>query len=204
MKKILSLIVLVFAINTANAQLKYTADGKLLFGQVSLDNLECVTGWQGIGHYYTYNNNYGSQTWFKINLKEKNVRLSGNGGYIVFYGDSAYEDIYVKNVYTNSDARFKSNIKPLTNALLLTKQLKPMSYGWKATDANNPNKCSTQELGFLAQDLETLVPEAVTTDAEGNKLVNYNTIIPVLTGAIQELEAKVAELERRIQQLENK
>lgn len=187
-----------------NAQLKYTTDGKLLFGQVSLNNLECVTGWQGIGHYYTYNNSYGEQTWFKINLKQRNVRLSGNGGYIVFYGDSNYEDIYVKSVYTNSDARFKNNIKPLTGNLSLTRQLKPMSYSWKSPSAINTSKSSQQELGFLAQDLESIIPEAVTTDSDGNKLVNYNTIIPVLVGAIQELEAKVIELEQKIQKLENK
>ena len=59
-------------------------------------------------------------------------------------------------------------------------------------------------MGFLAQDLEELIPEAVTTDSDGTKLVNYNTIIPVLAGAIQELEATVAALQARIAELEAK
>ena len=79
-----------------------------------------------------------------------------------------------------------------------------MSYSWKSPSAINTSKSSQQELGFLAQDLESIIPEAVTTDSDGNKLVNYNTIIPVLVGAIQELEAKVIELEQKIQKLENK
>lgn len=204
MKKIITLFAISLLSFSANAQLRYNSDGTLTFGQVSLIGLQCATGWQGAGHYYTYFNSYGTETWFKINLTQKNVRLSGNGGYIVFYGDNAYEDIYVKSVYTNSDARFKSNIEPLIGNLAITKSLRPKMYDWSATASNSANKVSNKEIGFLAQDLEKVVPQAVATDSDGNKLVNYNAIIPILTGAIQELEAKVVELEQRIKELESK
>ncbi len=204
MKKYLLILALSLICYGADAQLKYNTDGTLTFGQVSLTGLQCATGWQGAGHYYTYFNSYGTETWFKVNLTQKNVRLSGNGGYIVFYGDNAYEDIYVKSVYTNSDARFKSNIEPLTGNLAITKSLRPKMYDWRVTASNSANKVSSKEIGFLAQDLENVVPQAVTTDSDGNKLVNYNAIIPILTGAIQELEAKVVELEQKIKELESK
>ena len=77
-------------------------------------------------------------------------------------------------------------------------------YDWRVTASNSANKVSSKEIGFLAQDLENVVPQAVTTDSDGNKLVNYNAIIPILTGAIQELEAKVVELEQKIKELESK
>ena len=140
----------------------------------------------------------------KISLEAANVRISGNGGYIVFHNNTDFNDIYVKNVYTASDARLKSDIKPLNGALSLTKRLKPKSYGWASPSAPSNGKTSKQEMGFLAQDLEELIPEAVTTDSDGTKLVNYNTIIPVLAGAIQELEATVAALQARIAELEAK
>lgn len=200
MKKILVCIVAVFSSYIAQAQIKYTSDGKLTFGDISLTNNSCVTGWEGWGHYFHNNNYYGGETWLKIVLGAQNARISGNGGYIVFYGDT-FEDIYVKNVYTNSDSRAKSNIQSLGNSLQTVKMLKPKSYGWASAAANNKRKLSQRELGFLAQDLEMLVPEAVATDSEGNKLVNYNTIIPLLTGAIQELEARVTALEAKIKQL---
>lgn len=202
MKKVIISIVTVFSVLLSHAQIKYTSDNKLTFGDISLTNNNCVTGWEGWGHYFHNNNYYGGETWLKIVLGAQNARISGNGGYVVFYGDT-FEDIYVKNVFTNSDARAKSNIMALGNAMHTVKKLKPKSYGWASAAANNKRKMSQRELGFLAQDLETLVPEAVATDAEGNKLVNYNTLIPLLTGAIQELEARVVALEAKIKQIES-
>lgn len=202
MKKILICILTVLSVNISYAQLRYTSDNKLTFGDISLANNSCVTAWEGWGHYFHNNNYSGGETWLKIVLGAQNARISGNGGYVVFYGDT-FEDIYVKNVFTNSDARAKSNIMSLGNTMQTVKQLKPKSYGWSSTAASNKRKLSQRELGFLAQDLEILVPEAVATDAEGNKLVNYNTLIPLLTGAIQELEARVAALEAKIKQIES-
>lgn len=202
MKKILICILTVLSVNISYAQLRYTSDNKLTFGDISLANNSCVTAWEGWGHYFHNNNYSGGETWLKIVLGAQNARISGNGGYVVFYGDT-FEDIYVKNVFTNSDARAKSNIMSLGNTMQTVKQLKPKSYGWASTAASNKRKLSQRELGFLAQDLEILVPEAVATDAEGNKLVNYNTLIPILTGAIQELEARVAALEAKNKQFES-
>lgn len=202
MKKILICILTVLSVNISYAQLRYTSDNKLTFGDISLANNSCVTAWEGWGHYFHNNNYSGGETWLKIVLGAQNARISGNGGYVVFYGDT-FEDIYVKNVFTNSDARAKSNIMSLGNTMQTVKQLRPKSYGWASTAASNKRKLSQRELGFLAQDLEILVPEAVATDAEGNKLVNYNTLIPILTGAIQELEARVAALEAKNKQFES-
>lgn len=202
MKKLLLLLTLIFISFTSNAQLRYTTDGKLTFGNISLTNTPYATAWEGYGHYFHYNNSYGDETWLKITLAAANARISGNGGYVVFYGDT-FEDIYVKNVYTNSDARAKTNILPLSNAITITRQLRPKTYGWVSSSAHNSSKTTQREFGFLAQDLETIIPEAVVTDPEGNKLVNYNTIIPILAGAIQELEERVVQLETRIRELES-
>lgn len=201
MKKLFLLLILLVPAAALHAQIKYNAAGKLTFGQINLTGGDYVTGWEGRGHYYHYNNTMGGETWLKIFLGAQNVRISGNGGYVVFYGDT-FEDIYVKNVFTNSDARAKRNIRTLGNALRLVRQLRPKTYDWASPSAVNAGKSSQHEYGFLAQDLEAVIPEAVASDAEGNKLVNYNTIIPVLAGAIQELESRVETLEARIRELE--
>lgn len=208
MKRLFVFVLLICSISTLSAQIKYNADGKLIFGKglssMPSDHSECVTGWYGAGHYFGYITSSGQYPWMKISLEAEHVRLSGNDGRIVFHNNTDFNDIYVKNVYTASDARLKSGIKPLTGALSLTKRLKPKSYGWASPSTPSDGKASKQEMGFLAQDLEELIPEAVTTDSDGTKLVNYNTIIPVLAGAIQELEATVAALQARIAELEAK
>lgn len=208
MKRLFTFVLLICSISVAHSQIKYTSNGKLIFGNgftsIPYDHQECATGWYGAGHYFGYITSSGQYPWMKISLEASNVRISGNDGYIVFHNNTDFNDIYVKNVYTASDARLKSDIKPLEGALSLTKRLKPKSYGWASPSAPSNGKTSKQEMGFLAQDLEELIPEAVTTDSDGTKLVNYNTIIPVLAGAIQELEATVAALQARIAELEAK
>lgn len=65
-----------------------------------------------------------------------------------------------------------------------------------------------KHLGFLAQDMEKLVPEVVVKDTkkDGSEIygLKYAELIPVLVKAIQELNEKNEELVKRIQQLESK
>lgn len=50
------------------------------------------------------------------------------------------------------------------------------------------------EIGLLAQDVESILPEAVLTDESGGKLINYNALIPVLIDAVKSLQEEVAAL----------
>ena len=58
--------------------------------------------------------------------------------------------------------------------------------------------CGVEEYGFLAQELDSIIPGAVALTEEGDRLVNYSALIPILTGAIQELTARVAALESQL------
>lgn len=55
-----------------------------------------------------------------------------------------------------------------------------------------------KETGFVAQDVEKVLPGAVITDHEGHKLLNYSAIIPILTKAVQELQGEVDSLKVEI------
>ena len=103
-----------------------------------------------------------------------------------------------------SDARLKKNISPLTSSLEKLLALNPVSYQWKSGEDTRSH------IGFLAQELETVIPEAVykptgnsetSTDKYG---VNYSTIIPVLVKAIQEQQQQIEDLKSRVKALENK
>lgn len=197
MKKIITLCIFVFIAISSSAQFKLLPNGDFTFGNVVRPPY-FTTGWYGWGHYFHYKNTAGADTWLKVSLGATNVRIGGNGGYVVFY-DTGFQDVYVRNVYTNSDARAKTNISALMNSTQTVLKLKPKTYSLIAP--RNADKSSEKEIGFLAQDIEQLIPEAVVTDADGNKLVNYSTFIPILAGSIQELTAKIAALEKEIQQL---
>ena len=55
-----------------------------------------------------------------------------------------------------------------------------------------------KEIGFISQEVEQILPDIVAIDEDGQKLLNYTAIIPILTAAIQELNARVEALEQQL------
>ncbi|AHI05666.1 cell wall surface anchor family protein [Bdellovibrio bacteriovorus W] len=82
-----------------------------------------------------------------------------------------------------SDRRLKREIQSLNNSLDDVLSLKPSSYFWK-----DSTRGETKQYGFIAQELEEVFPEIVTTNKEtGIKTVSYMQLIAPLTKAIQEM-----------------
>lgn len=71
---------------------------------------------------------------------------------------------------------------------------------WQTERDKRRNQLATTHIGVLAQDVEAVLPEAVTTDADGYKSVRYNNLIPLLIEAIKEQDQlalrQQAEIER--------
>ena len=97
---------------------------------------------------------------------------------------------------TSSDYRLKENVVKLTDATDRLKQLEPKRFNFIA-DAN------TTVDGFLAHEVQTVVPEAITgekdaVDAEGNpeyQGIDQSKLVPLLVATIKELEARITALE---------
>jgi hypothetical protein len=95
-----------------------------------------------------------------------------------------------------SDEKFKYNIRPINYGLETLLQLKPVNFQW--IDGEE------EDLGFIAQDVAEIIPEAINTNWNSDLLMRYESIIPILTKAIQEQQALIKALEQRIINLENK
>lgn len=194
-KKLLLCLLLTISFN-GYSQLKIDAYGKLSLGNI-VPVSSFKAAYEGWGHFYNYNGGCS----MKIILGAADPRISGSRGCIVFY-DNGHQDIQVRNVYNMSDARAKTNITNLNNSTQTILQLKPKTYSFISEPQTF--KSTSKEIGFLAQEVESVLPEAVMTDDEGNKLINYTAIIPILTGSIHELNARIAVLEREISILKSK
>ena len=97
--------------------------------------------------------------------------------------------------FTNtSDARLKTDIVPVTNALVAVMKLNPVDYNKK--ESINAVNYNMKEIGFLAQDIRKIFPELVfeAKDTYKTLSVNYIALIPVLTKAIQEQQAQITDL----------
>lgn len=184
MRKLFTLICSFIIICGLNAQTK-TAPGPAHLPHIDIP-----------GYWYTVKSN----NFFQIDLTPANPRLAGTGDQVVFYNSnsSTFNSIQVKNVYQYSDARAKKDIQPLSDGLYKVLNLNPVSYNWinpgvekRTTEEGTPLK----DIGFLAQDVEAIIPEAVMTDDEGKKLINYSAVIPYLVEAIKDLQGQIEQLE---------
>jgi trimeric autotransporter adhesin len=109
--------------------------------------------------------------------------------------------------YVNlSDGRYKKNINPLENSLDKILQLNGVSYDWDKEKADGKQLDDRNHIGFLAQDLEAVLPQAVSTadDAQKTKSVAYSTVIPVLVEAMKEQQKQIEALKKEIERLNKK
>jgi len=77
--------------------------------------------------------------------------------------------------------------------MALVRRLRGVSWTWRE-DAQSEH--SGRDMGVIAQEVEEVFPELVTTDEQGNKMVNYAGLIAPLIEAVKELDARVEALEQ--------
>ena len=90
----------------------------------------------------------------------------------------------------SSDMRLKKDIETVEgDALPLLAQLRAVTYRWNAELESDPT-----HVGFIAQDIEQVFPEFVSTNADGYKTVAFGGLMPYMIKGIQELDIKVQSL----------
>jgi len=99
----------------------------------------------------------------------------------------------------SSDLRFKKNITPFGNVLSKFAKLQPVNYYWRRDEFGDQHFGSRQSFGLIAQDVEQLFPELVTTDENGFKAVNYSKLPLYTIQAVRELKGANDELKSAIQ-----
>lgn len=113
-----------------------------------------------------------------------------------------------------SDEKFKKDVTNYSNALDNVLKLRPVTYTMKTEEYPFMGFASNTQIGFVAQEMEkvfpTLVENSVHPGAEERspdveyKGINYIGLIPVLVKAMQEQNARIEQLEKRIIELESK
>ena len=99
--------------------------------------------------------------------------------------------------YYTSDARLKTNIFNIENALDKVNRLNGVTFEWNETGRSLFDEdfvIPDLEVGVIAQEIQAVLPEVVTTRNNGMLAVNYEKIVPLLIEAIKELSAEVTKL----------
>ena len=104
----------------------------------------------------------------------------GGGTCLQVDGDMLVEgNVSATSFITTSDKRYKTNITPLSNALSTLCALEGINY--------TLNNSEYKKLGFLAQDVEQILPQVVNKTDSSKWGVDYTQIIPLLVEAVKEL-----------------
>ena len=109
------------------------------------------------------------------------------------------KNVTASRLLTWSDVRLKKNIDTLTDALTIVRNLRGVSYNWKAEgQAGQP---SQKVIGVIAQEVEKHIPEIVKTNSDGFKSVEYSALTPFLIEAIKQLYCQVEHNQQEVEQL---
>ena len=102
----------------------------------------------------------------------------------------------------SSDVRFKKNITPFARSLDNVARLQPVHFYWRADEYASKHFGTSESFGLIAQEVEKVLPELVTTDEHGYKAVRYSALPLHMLQAIKELKAENDALRQRLEQIE--
>ncbi|HZN09974.1 MAG TPA: tail fiber domain-containing protein [Pyrinomonadaceae bacterium] len=99
-----------------------------------------------------------------------------------------------------SDRRLKNVKSPFTTGLSAVMKLQPVRYEYKSNNVLGlPNE--GEHVGFAAQEVQKVIPEAVTSNSSGYLMVNNDPILWTMLNAIKEQQKEITELKRQVRQL---
>ena len=101
-----------------------------------------------------------------------------------------------------SDERLKTNIRGIDHPLDKALMLQGVYFEWNTAEYPEMGFSDGTQIGVVAQEVEEVFPELVTTDEDGFKHVNYEALSAVLIEATKEQQQQIDELSNRVNQLE--
>jgi hypothetical protein len=113
-------------------------------------------------------------------------------------------NIFATGTITPSDIRYKKNIELIRSPIETINAIRGVTYDYNTDAFPNMGFSNEKQTGFIAQEVEAVLPGIVFTDNNGYKAVDYPKIIPVLTEAIKAQQKEIEELKQLVQQLLNK
>ena len=192
-------------VSNASGVVDFTTTANVTLGAVA--NLR-ITG--GSANQYLQTNGSGTLTWANVSSGGLTITndTSTDATYYPTFTTSTSGSISAANVsstklYFNpstgalasidystlSDINFKDNVTPIVNGMMIVANIEPVSFTWIDT--------GKKAFGVIAQEIEKILPDIVTTSPEGKKTVSYDQIIPFLVSAIQDLHKQIQELKNR-------
>ncbi len=112
--------------------------------------------------------------------------------------------INANQILLSSDSRLKKDVLQIKNSMDIIKRLNPVTYNFQRDEFPSLGLSTTLQYGFIAQELEKVLPTHVEVAGNGYKAINYVMLIPILTKALQETNGQLEQSNAQILSLEQK
>ena len=191
----LSIVVFFFMIFILTANIVYSQTIEPLRGSgITINTIEeghineqyVISPFWGALSFNAFENNAPVRHLFFVEWATGKLQINGN---VVAAGYSC-----------SSDIRFKQNITPYTSALQKIMGLQGVAYDWDTEKFKDRSFSKDRQIGFIAQDVEKVIPELVKTDDQGFKSMDYAKMSVVLVEAFKEQkrqsDTKISALEK--------
>jgi hypothetical protein len=115
-------------------------------------------------------------------------------------------DVIANSIAGSSDIRYKKNIRSVINALDKVKSLRGVYFNWDQEAFPTKEFSDRTELGFIAQEVEKIIPEVVTKDKTKDEFrsIKYDKLVALLVEAIKEQQKQIDSLKVSVKKLKNK
>ncbi len=149
---------------------------------------------------YSISNGYSGINWLNdSNTKAWTVKCNNLDKFYVYGTGQAFS--YGWN--TLSDSNLKENVRTIPNALDKVLKLQGVTYNLKQSAAAESKRQdfydpASRKMGLIAQAVERVAPEVVSTTSDGMKTVAYGNLVGLLVEAIKQEDSKVNILQRKL------
>jgi hypothetical protein len=174
--------------HNGSVKLETSSNGIEMSGQIDMNNND-IYGCDQLFHHgdtNTYMQFHAADQWRVVVGGSERLEVKNSSPHVLVSGD----------LNSTSDERLKKNIKPIDNALADICQLEGVTFDWRDT--------GTQGQGFIAQQVEPIIPDVVNTDEDtGMKSINYVGLIGHLVEAIKTQQTQIDDLKAEIQSMKS-
>jgi hypothetical protein len=101
--------------------------------------------------------------------------------------------------FFGSDSRLKENVTPIVNPIEKISQIGGYTYDWIPMEGIHENE--GHDVGVIAQEIEAILPEIVTTRDNGYKAVKYERLVALLIECVKEQQNQITNLENKINKI---
>jgi len=218
------------AIGSSTATSLTTGSDNILLGYNSGENITDGTNNTHIGYYagayetgshtFYLDSRYRSNLTTQINnalmygtigstAPSSRLRINANVGiqapadaiHTLYITGSAYAS---GGTWQSSDKRYKKDIERISDASSIIQALKGVRFNFRTDDFQDLGFSDQPQIGVIAQDVESVLPELVTEDEKGYKSVAYDKLTAVLIEAVKEQQNSIEQKDRRIDELEKR